>query len=214
MAGRKFRLSPKKQPLQARSRATYDALLEAAAHILEARGLDGLNTNAVAERAGASIGSLYQYFPNKDALVAALIEREQGQLRDALEVVVADADGKSLIEGVRQLVRAAIELQRRAPRLSAALDYEEGRLPVMALLSRAAEEQSAALVAFLQQHFPRKSAALLRTEAETLRAIARAVIDNFIDRDKPDFRVAEREAVRAVMGYLGADVSDGRHVGP
>jgi AcrR family transcriptional regulator len=214
MASRKFRLSPKKRPLQARSRATYDALIEAAAHILEARGLDGLNTNSVAERAGASIGSLYQYFPNKDALVAALIEREQGQLRDALEVVVADADGKSLNEGVRQLVRAAIELQRRAPRLSAALDYEEGRLPISVVLTRAAEEQSAALVAFLRQHFPGKSVALLRTEAETLRAIARAVIDNFIDRDKPDFRAAEREAVRAVMGYLGADVSDGRHVAP
>ncbi|HTV94383.1 MAG TPA: TetR/AcrR family transcriptional regulator [Steroidobacteraceae bacterium] len=65
----------RKQPQQARSRATIDAVLEAAAHILGQRRWRGLTTNAVAQAAGVSIGSLYQYFPNKLALVEAVRQR-------------------------------------------------------------------------------------------------------------------------------------------
>jgi AcrR family transcriptional regulator len=65
----------RKRPQQARSRATIDAILDAAAHILGERGWAGLTTNAVAEAAGASIGSLYQYFPDKLALIDAVRRR-------------------------------------------------------------------------------------------------------------------------------------------
>jgi AcrR family transcriptional regulator len=58
----------RKQLKQARSQTTNDAVLQAAAHILEQRGWRGLTTNAVAQAAGVSLGSLYQYFPNKLAL--------------------------------------------------------------------------------------------------------------------------------------------------
>jgi len=61
----------RRRPKQARSRATFEAIIEAAAQILERRGADGLNTNDVAERAGVSIGTLYQYFPDKLALLIA-----------------------------------------------------------------------------------------------------------------------------------------------
>lgn len=65
--------NPRKSPSQPRSRATYLAILEATAHILEAEGLDAANTNRIADRAGVSIGSLYQYFPGKTAIFAELI---------------------------------------------------------------------------------------------------------------------------------------------
>ena len=65
----------RKRPTQERSRQTVEAILEAAAHLLAERGYVATTTNHVAERAGVSIGSLYQYFPNKDALVVALEER-------------------------------------------------------------------------------------------------------------------------------------------
>lgn len=65
---------PRKRPRQARSVATFEAILEAAARILESLGFAGFNTNAVAELAGVSIGSLYQYFPSKDALIVELID--------------------------------------------------------------------------------------------------------------------------------------------
>jgi AcrR family transcriptional regulator len=195
-------LTPKKQPSQARSRATYDALIEAAAHILEQHGLAGFNTNAVAERAGASIGSLYQYFPNKDALMAALIEVKQRELGETLQAAVRTSRGRSLEHGVRQLVRAAIDLHRTSPRMNAAIDYEEGRLPVASVLSRAADAQVDGLVMFLGEHFPNKPPAKLRTEADVLRTIVRAIIDRHIDRTPPDFRAAERQSIRAVLGYL------------
>jgi AcrR family transcriptional regulator len=70
-----LRTTPRKRPSQERSRATVDSILEATAHLLVRHGFDHLTTNSVAEAAGVSIGSLYQYFPNKEALVAALIER-------------------------------------------------------------------------------------------------------------------------------------------
>lgn len=69
-------LQPRNVPTQPSSEETVAVIIEAAAQVLEADGLDGFNTNAVARRAGVSIGSLYQYFPGKDALTAALIRRE------------------------------------------------------------------------------------------------------------------------------------------
>jgi AcrR family transcriptional regulator len=66
----------RRRPRQARSRATWDAILEAAAQVLERAGPDGFNTAAVAERAGVSIGTLYQYFPDKQAILLAAAERE------------------------------------------------------------------------------------------------------------------------------------------
>ena len=66
---------PRRLPRQQRSQALFDAILEATAQVLVEHGYAGANTNLIAERAGVSVGSLYQYFPNKDALVAALHER-------------------------------------------------------------------------------------------------------------------------------------------
>lgn len=63
-----------KEPRQSRSKALVDAILEATTRVLPAVGNDKLTTAKVAEAAGVSVGSLYQYFPSKDALVAAVIE--------------------------------------------------------------------------------------------------------------------------------------------
>lgn len=82
----------RKSPQQARAQATIDAILDAAAHILGARGWAGLTTNAVAETAGVSIGSLYQYFPNKLALVEAVRLRH---LNEVLSVLRAAADERT-----------------------------------------------------------------------------------------------------------------------
>jgi AcrR family transcriptional regulator len=68
--------APKKLPKQARSKMTFGSILEAAAQILSTDGADRLNTNRIAERAGVPVASLYQYFPNKDAIINALFEME------------------------------------------------------------------------------------------------------------------------------------------
>lgn len=77
-------LSPKKYPSQGRARLTHAALLEATIRILSEEGYAPLTTNRVAERAGVSVGSLYEYFPHKQALVAAALGREIETLTEAI----------------------------------------------------------------------------------------------------------------------------------
>ena len=77
---RKLQTNPRKSASQERSRSTVDALLEATARVLVKEGYDRASTNRIAEVAGVSIGSLYQYFPNKEALVAAVIDRHTEQV--------------------------------------------------------------------------------------------------------------------------------------
>src|SRR5262250_3209857 len=87
---RKTKLKPRKMPGQARSQETVSVILEASARILESDGLHGFNTNAIAAKAGISVGSLYQYFPNKDSIVLALIGSYEEWLHNAvLEAVQA-----------------------------------------------------------------------------------------------------------------------------
>ena len=102
-------LEARKQPVQARSRMTLDAILDAATRVLTMESLSGFNTNRVAEVAGVSVGSLYQYFPNKAALMSALIDREQLRLATALEAAVERNAGmkRSALETVDLLRDAA-----------------------------------------------------------------------------------------------------------
>ena len=78
-------ISPRKAPRQARSQATVKAILDAAARVLVERGYAATTTNLVAERAGVSVGSLYQYFPNKDALIAALHDRHAREMNEVID---------------------------------------------------------------------------------------------------------------------------------
>ena len=74
-------LKPRKSPAQERSRATVEAILQAATYILRRRGYAALTTNAIAERAGVNIASLYQYFPNKEAVFVELCRRHAEESR-------------------------------------------------------------------------------------------------------------------------------------
>jgi AcrR family transcriptional regulator len=120
-------LSVRKKPAQSRSAATYEAIVEAAARILERSGHARFTTNEVADLAGVSIGSLYQYFPNKDAVTRALMEREQLSLVLDVEDVSTRMSGRSAMEA---LVLVACRRQLLRNRLAAFLEGEERRLPV------------------------------------------------------------------------------------
>ena len=67
---------PRKRPTQERARATFDAIVTAAELLLEAQPIEAVSTHAIAERAGVSVGSLYQYFPTKEAVIATALERD------------------------------------------------------------------------------------------------------------------------------------------
>ncbi len=114
-------LSPRKKPRQARSRSTVEAILTAAARVLVERGYAGMTTVTVAERAGVSVGSLYQYFPGKDALVAALFERHMDSVVRITEGAAQGGTGRSLEEDVESQLGALLAAKMANPRLAIAL---------------------------------------------------------------------------------------------
>jgi AcrR family transcriptional regulator len=111
----------RKPPLQVRARATVEAILQATARILTKEGYDALTTNRVAETAGVSIGSLYQYFPNKEALIAALSKRHMDDLEATLESAEAMVGQTSFAEIVRALIGANVAAHLIDPLLHSAL---------------------------------------------------------------------------------------------
>jgi len=123
------RLGPRKLAKQARSQATVDAILEAAAQVFERYGYAGATTNRIAERAGVSIGSLYQYFPNKDAILVALTRQH---LADGMAVLGPHlkrlSDGEPWDRVLPDVVDAMVSMHAVAPMLHRSL-FEETRLP-------------------------------------------------------------------------------------
>ncbi|WP_043201742.1 TetR/AcrR family transcriptional regulator [Paraburkholderia acidipaludis] len=191
-------LDARKQPMQRRSAATVEAILEAAARLLETSGLPGYTTNAVAERAGVSVGSLYQYFPNRDALTAALIERESAVL---LSEVDAAAMAPTCEAGLLGLVRAGVAHQMRRPALARVLDFEERRLPLDERDARVSERLHAALVRLLGlTDAPQLSDC--DTAAHDVSAIVHGMVDAAGERGETDAAVLQARVTRAVIGYL------------
>ncbi len=122
-------LEPRKLPKQARSGATVEAILEAAAQIFERRGYAAGTTNRIAERAGVSIGSLYQYFPNKDAILVALVHRHLAEGTAALGPHIERLSCGARFDAVLpDIVHAMVAMHARAPNLHRVL-FEETRLP-------------------------------------------------------------------------------------
>ena len=112
---------PRKTATQQRSRATVDALVEATARILVAEGFDKASTNRIAEVAGVSVGSLYQYFPGKEALVAAVIARHEQAIMQTVRGELADILAEPVEKAARLLVAVAVRAHRVDPRLHAVL---------------------------------------------------------------------------------------------
>jgi AcrR family transcriptional regulator len=116
--------NPRKAPEQDRSRATVEAMLEAAAHILVKNGYDAFTTNRVAERAGVSIGSLYQYFPNKDALLSELMRRHVAEIERGVEDMAAHARTAPLAEVIRAGIQQNVRSHLVDPELHRVLSEE------------------------------------------------------------------------------------------
>jgi AcrR family transcriptional regulator len=156
MALGKPRLEPRKCPLQKRSRATVDEILSAAAQVFEAHGYAAGTTNRIARRAGVSIGTLYQYFPSKEAIAVALLEQHVAdtdhRLLEWVGHMVAEQHG--LRSALHDYVTDMLEMHSGRPRLQHIL-LEETPLPERvhrALLE--AERRAAKTVAGLLRVYP------------------------------------------------------------
>jgi len=111
----------RRKPTQARARATMDMIFEATARIIERDGIAALNTNRIAERAGVSIGTLYEYFPNKDAILIAMARQrladDERLVRQALSGPEADQD----MSVARKAIHALVALHEDRPKVRRAI---------------------------------------------------------------------------------------------
>jgi AcrR family transcriptional regulator len=121
---RKRSINPRKLPQQDRSRVTVEAILEATTHILTQEGYDKTNTNRIAERAGISVGSLYQYFPNKESLIAALIDQHSDEMAQLIESKLKDLSDAPLEIAIPAFIKAVIAAHAINPYLHQVLSEE------------------------------------------------------------------------------------------
>ena len=194
----------RKAPRQRRAVHTVDALLEAAALVLEEEGLEGFNTNAVARRAGASVGSLYQYFPSKDALTLALLLRADRAYHEAASAAAA-------LPSYREALGAFIDISARQqltrPQLALLLDQQEdrpefraalgGKYSFRALLKSILEKPGAP--DHLREDEQRRDVA-----AADLLALMRGMTDSAGGRGERDVDDLAYRIGAAVFGYLDA----------
>ncbi|WP_158915546.1 TetR/AcrR family transcriptional regulator [Caulobacter sp. S45] len=192
------RLEPRKSPAQARSAATVGVILEAAARILEERGFEAYTTNEIARRAGVGVGSLYQYFPRKEAITRALIQRETAILLNEIADLGAEPSGRA---GLRRLIQAAVMHQLRRPALARLLDFEERRLPLDADVANVSDTICSILEDLLgRPDLPAQSDPA--TVARDLLALTKGMVDSAGERGETAMESLERRVGRAVFGYL------------
>lgn len=195
-------ISPRKLASQKRSQATVDAILTAATRVLSRESLAGFNTNRVAEVAGVSIGSLYQYFPNKAAIVVALIDRDHAALADSLEALLARPAQGSLRETLTDLANVLIDQQYGDSVYAAAIDHEERRLPLDAHSHQAEMRFAAVATALIARHRREISPTISDSAPRDLLLIARAIVEAESGPGKKPPKDLSSRILRALLGYL------------
>jgi AcrR family transcriptional regulator len=143
---------PRKRASQERSRATVDALIEATARILVRDGFDRASTNRIAQEAGVSIGSLYQYYPGKEALVAAVIDRHNRAIMKVVRDALAEVEAQPLEQAARKLVAAAIEAHRVDPELHRVLAEQTPRTGALENMEAFNSEAYGLFRSYLERH--------------------------------------------------------------
>jgi AcrR family transcriptional regulator len=197
------RFRPRKQPTQDRAAKTRQRILDAAAQVFAAHGYVAGTTNRIAEQAGLSIGSLYQYFPNKDAVLRALMDAHVDAGAALLTERLSDGLPERLDDALRVFVRATIDNHRDNPQLHRVLFEEAPRAP--AFLTRLHELERTtvdAAVQLLERHpgvhaGGRLSARMVVTTIESL-------VHRLITSPDPvDSQQLEDEIVVLLTKYLG-----------
>jgi AcrR family transcriptional regulator len=210
---RKPRTKPRKHATQERSRSTVDALVVATARILVKEGFDKASTNRIAEAAGVSIGSLYQYYPGKEALVAAVIERHNAEIMRVVRGAMADVASQPVGAAVRRLVGLAVDAHRVDPRLHRVLAEEVPRTGRLQGLEGFNREAHAFFLSYLESHRDELRVADLGLAAfvcvTTIEALAHtAVLHRSELLTAQALGALVDEATRMLVGYLHGSPGD------
>ena len=143
---------PRKSASQVRSRATVDSLVEATARILVREGFDKASTNRIAEVAGVSVGSLYQYFPGKEALVAEVILRHRQEIQRTVLGELPQIFALPVREAMRRLVGIAVTAHRVDPRLHRVLAEQIPRVGKLEKVETFSRENHVLFRRYLELH--------------------------------------------------------------
>ena len=203
---RMVRTSPRKSASQQRSRITVNAILEATARILVREGFDKASTNRIAEAAGVSVGSLYQYFPGKEAIVLALIDRHNSQVMQAVQGELAEAVNLPMEQAVRKLVAVAVRAHRIDPKLHRVLAEQIPRVGSLEKMETFNRQNYALFEAYLERHRDEVRAADLKLAAfvcvTSIEALTHTAVlhHNMVSEEATEALV--EATTRLVVGYL------------
>lgn len=204
---RKPETNPRKSASQERSRLTVDALLEATARVLIKEGYDKASTNRIAEVAGVSIGSLYQYFPSKEALVAAVIDRHTQNISEVTRKALVRAAALPIEAAAREFVSVAIDGHRVNPKLHGVLAEQIPRVGRLENIEANVRDGYALVRGYLEAHRDEIDVADLDLAAFVVVTVVEALTHAAVLR-RPDILTDEKarqfvdDVTRLVVRYL------------
>jgi AcrR family transcriptional regulator len=198
-------VKPRKSPLQARAKATVNAIVEATTQVLLEEGYDRFTTARAAERAGVSVGSLYQYFPNKAALAAAVIERCCENFLIAFESALAGRRHATLADCIRALIDVTLVSHHLAPELHRIVRDLAPRIGIADKADMVSRTAAKVIESMLRRHSdeiaPEIDLATAATIIETvLEALAHRV--KLADPAHAQDDAVAKEATRLITHYL------------
>src|SRR5271156_413604 len=198
-------LEPRKQPVQARSAASVDAILEATTQVLLNVGKERLTTTKVALRAGVSVGTLYQYFPNKSALLQAALKRHMVEVAEAVDVVCKEQSGKTLCEMATALITSFLKAKMRDAKTSVALYSVSADVDGVKIVQQMGGRVNKAIVGMLATSSeplttdPQLVASMLQG---AMAGVSRRILESGAPREQLD--ILGRELIFAACAYLDA----------
>ncbi|MEO5807006.1 TetR/AcrR family transcriptional regulator [Devosia sp.] len=191
-------LNARKRPRQARSAVTVEAIFEATIQVLLAEGVHRLTTTRVAQRAGVSVGTMYQYFSHKQALLYALNERYLDRLADRVEAVCLRHHGKSTAIMVEALITAYWEAKIERSDITRVLYSSAVELDNEALIEAFAKRMDRATAAMLATA-PNANYADLGLVNATLLSVIFGTVRNVFERNMPFTRQADIQSQLVAM---------------
>jgi len=187
-------------PQQARSRDRYDAILDAAANLFSNKGFERTTTNEIAARAGVSIGSLYQYFRNKEEVVRAVMERYIGSIRGVTDdFMTREVEGLSVPDAIDQLLEPYIRFHTQSAAfsrlwlgadLSDALDESIGEISAQAL---------ARIETLVRSRMPDLSRDRVRLISMVTQSAVKSMLSMLMRSQSPRFRRRAADEVKRML---------------
>jgi AcrR family transcriptional regulator len=198
--------TPRKSASQQRSRVTVETLLDATARVLVKEGYDRASTNRIAAKAGVSVGSLYQYFPNKEALVAALVARHNREMLQLLREALKEVGSFDLATAMRELVRAAVDAHLVDSALHRIFAEQVPRMGQLAKIEELQKQIFLLVRGYLEQRRHEIAVSDLDSATSICVTTVEALTHEFVI-NKPEALDGDRdtfidEVTRLVVGYL------------